>query len=249
MAEITVKNWEEFQEAVAVPENIVICPPEVWDLSDETISNLHINCKEIQGNGLTLKGLYLTDRINVFSTILADVNFLGVYAPFSQAFHFGHETLDANVIRCRFSGSSNYEFINSPIGVNRNLFEKCSFRVKAKTLVLQSGNLSFDFCNMILDCTEETCFNARNSRIKGKLRGGLSMRQTVHFSGNYELSAIDAEIPADAVLDIDNMLENKKILINSDLCLAPIPKQLIPVTSEQLNDTAYLTSIGFVTGG
>lgn len=249
MAEVIVTKWEEFKEAVSVAENTVICPPEVWDLTDETISNLQINCKEIQGNGLTLKGLYLTDRINVFSTILADLNFLGVYAPFSQAFHFGHETLDANVIRCGFSGTSNYEFINFPIGVNRNLFEKCSFRVKAKTLVLQSGNLSFDFCDMLLDCTEDICFNARNSRISGKLRGGLSMNQTAHYSGNYGLSVIDAEIPAEATLDIDFMLENKKILINKDLCAAPIPSELIPVTSAQLNDTGYLTSIGFLTGG
>lgn len=247
MAEVIVTKWEEFKEAVSVSENIVICPPEVWDLSDETISNLQINCKEIQGNGLTLKGLYVGDYIRITSKTISDMNFLGVYAPFGKAFEFNGEGITLN--RCGFSGESKDVFIDYPGSLSYLSFAKCSFRVKCSYLASSFVNKSFDDCDMLLDCSETTCFNARNSRISGKLRGGFEMDYSPLFKLNYGHSVINAEIPAEAAINIRSELAGQKILINKDLCVAPIPSELIPVTSAQLNDTGYLTSIGFLTGG
>lgn len=246
MAEVIVTKWEEFKEAVSVSDNTVICPPEVWDLSDETISNLQINCKEIQGNGLTLKGLYITDTISKSGDIY-DLNMLGIYAPYGDLFY----TATSNkFVRCGFSGECNGDFESIAFTGGRELFEKCSFRFKASCIVSGGAvNVSFDDCDMLLNCTEQTAFNARNSRISGKLKGGLSMAYAPAFGVDYGHSVINAEIPADAVINIRSELAGQKILINKDLCAAPIPSELIPVTSAQLNDTGYLTSIGFLTGG
>ena len=246
MAEVIVTKWEEFKEAVSVAENTVICPPEVWDLSDETISNLQINCKEIQGNGLTLKGLYITDTISKSGDIY-DLNMLGIYAPYGDLFY----TATSNkFVRCGFSGECKGDFESIAFTSGRELFEKCSFRMKSNCIVGGGAvNASFDDCDMLLNCIQQTAFNARNSRISGKLKGGLSMGYSPAFGTNYGRSEINAEIPAEAAINIRSELAGQKILINSDLCMASIPPELIPVTSAQLNDTGYLTSIGYLTGG
>jgi hypothetical protein len=246
MAEVIVTKWEEFKEAVSVAENTVICPPEVWDLSDETISNLQINCKEIQGNGLTLKGLYITDTISKSGDIY-DLNMPGIYAPFSNIFATSGV---GKFVRCGFSGECNGDFATVEFYSGRELFEKCSFRFKANCIVSGGAvNVSFDDCDMLLNCTKQTAFSARNSRISGKLKGGLSMAYAPAFGVDYGHSVINAEIPAEAEISMRSELARQKILINKDLCVAPIPSELIPVTSSQLNDTGYLTSIGFLTGG
>lgn len=247
MAEVIVTKWEEFKEAVSVVENTVICPPEVWDLSDETISELRISCQELQGNGLTLKGLYVTDRIRITSKNISDMNFLGVYAPFERAFIFVGKKTTFN--RCGFSGESNNVFFDDSTYLESLSFVKCSFRVKCSYLTSYSQKKAFEDCDMRLVCSEKTCFNARNSRISGKLRGGVEMGYSLLFGENYGRSVINAEIPAEAEISMNGGLAGKKFLINKDLCLAPIPPELIPVTSAQLNDTGYLTSIGFLTGG
>lgn len=257
-----VENWGEFVTAAGKSGAYVSCPVDaVWDMNEIAptgVSGVRLSCAQINGNGLTIKNIFSSDlfsRGQSGTTNVYDLNFLDIYME-GGAFATCHPSSGSIAFhRCRFSGiftgasSLFYAYsIASPAQLDR-----CSISVqlmgeaRVMGITVAPGNDQscgiFTFCDLNLQgsgSTNGNRFTLINSRLRGVYPGtGLVIASVSQYS----------------VLDIGitwgvNDTTPTKVLINTDKVASgiTIPSGFIKVTTEQLRDAQYLSSIGFPVG-
>ena len=90
MADVYVNSWADFLTAIAVSGDTVNCPEDaIWDMNEIEplghMTDITINCSQINGNGLRIKNLHIFGKFNVSNCTLYDLFLTDVIASGSVA--------------------------------------------------------------------------------------------------------------------------------------------------------------------
>lgn len=210
-------------------------------------SHIQIRCASINGFGGYIKNLASSsDGILGFYSVtqVTGIAFLNInlegYMFFGAVWSGGYNQIN----KCIFAGrlvSDNYAFINT----HYFNFTSCAFALDlwgsmASLTSDATGKLStFDICRIQLTKTDTSSGSlvinvlANNSYITGSLTAPLKIVDSVY-------TVIDIETPQITA----SYSGQSNTLANSDKC-SNISSYLTQVTTAQLKDAAYLSSIGF----
>lgn len=258
-------TWNEFVTAIGTSNAYVSCPADtVWDMNEIAISGIKntisVNCVEIQGNNTTIKNLYCSAgclfyfgynssvtkncsiyRLNIINfeieNCLIDVgNYSGVY-----------------YYQSKFSGISNGASKNAIFDCNKQplhflaINKGCSFNIVAQNGIAFATGYYNNYC--VFEHAH-IMFNGKNL-VYYKDSNAVALNNCL-LEGS--IDTVDYLRGANSVINVDcqsataySIYDVKNILVNSDKCNS-IGKGLVAVTTNQLTDAAYLSSIGFPIG-
>lgn len=250
MAEVHVQNWAEFVAAVAVAGDTVILPEaERWDLNEiapeGVLESIPINCAKIIGNGTSIWNGRFYGSFQVDGTEIEDFHIINYFCSVATVVGTGAFS------RCMVSGLSASGVYIPIIGAS---FHRCAFNVELQA----TGNVwavdgVLTYCRIILHAalasnldvssrrsTKTNCEiilympnvpyiyfgNAINCTVRGNM-------QAATYFGKY-----DYDYSQTTIVNTSDLAEN-----------ATVATPLIGVTDAQMQDAAYLASIGFPIGG
>lgn len=210
-------------------------------------SHIQIRCASINGFGGYIKNLASSsDGILGFYSVtqVTGIAFLNInlegYMFFGAVWSGGYNQIN----KCIFAGrlvSDNYAFINT----HYFKFASCAFALDlwgsmaALTSYATNALSTFDICRIQLTKADESSDSliinvvANNSYITGSVTAPLKIVDSVY-------TVIDIETPQITA----SYSGQSNTLANSDKC-SNISSYLTQVTTAQLKDAAYLSSIGF----
>lgn len=254
---------------VSVPEGTE------WDMNEvvpEGIdTEIPVKCRKIEGNGSTIKNLVLmsggfkmkwTSSLNY--TQWQNIQFLNCYAGGGRLFAVGE---NSNRLYPSFSGVTiSGKFVDSMIfygdyalTYHQMRLNRCSINAELSGGAAFARNSSDSYpCVKLSNCHIRTSGNSTQAatqymQLENSLwEGDWAIKSSQIVGGNGMVSQyniFDVAVAGTATVSVNSSYASnvKKCLFNSDKITsgATLASQLVQVTSEQLRDASYLSSIGF----
>lgn len=267
-------TWGEFVTAIGTSGVYVsLAEGTVWDMNEiapEGLStDVPVRCKEIQGNGTSIKNLFIKDdcfkMITTNNTSWSDIKFLNVLVennailfmigtniPLSSP-SMSHITISGKIVDSTlFYG--NHSQANHQLSLNG-----CSINVELSDSSYFARVSSGAYpCVKLSNCHIRTVGNSTQAatqymQLENSLwEGDWAIKSSQIVGGNGMVSQyniFDVAVPATVTVSVNSSYASnvKKCIFNSDKITsgATLASQLVQVTSEQLRDASYLSSIGF----
>ncbi len=254
MAEVHVRNWAEFVEAVAVAGDIVILPTaERWGMNviapEGITGNIPVNCAKIEGNGTAIMNGHFYGSFQVSGTEINDLHFISYLADL-----FIRNSNSPAYNRCMFSGLiSNGGRL---IATGNAIWNRCAVNVESQSS--NASSLDYDifsgtvsYCRIIYhaanivairfsgfsnsefvfycpQCAAIYVEELVNCTIRGNLSACTYCGYVSYKYGSYT-----------NIVNMSDLAEGAQLRFTA----------LVGVTDEQMKDAAYLASIGFPIGG
>ena len=264
--------WADFIQAIGTSSAFVQCPkdyhldmnkvaPEGWN------TQTRWRAKQVYGNGFTICNLhsscseaYGLFRLDGSTHYVHELNFDSFYYAGSVSF-FGGSTANnySYFKRCGFSGiMANNIFFSAANKVDFTVksgenSKGCYFNIKfLNNSQFHAGNYSMThFCsNIVLSGSSTNSQTKTNLTFKSCLfSGNLPFPQLV-IKGQYNVFDMDIATGQEIACGSNNGADMQQCLINSDKVAegAILHELLIPVTTSQMSDAAYLAEKGFPIG-
>lgn len=251
MADVEVMNWQEFVEAIAVSGDTVILPDgERWDMNEiapEGITEgITVKCAKIVGNGTSIWNGRFYEPFQVDGTEISDLHLINYYSDSAMISGTGKYE------RCMISGLSSARVALPLTGTSWN---RCSFNVEVQsTGGAWAVSGSCTFCRIILHAANATgtTVQARNAA-KTNCEIILYMPQaTIIYLENLQYCTVRGNMHSCGTIG-RYATEHTSLypIVNTDDLAdgANVKSNLIGVTDAQMQDAAYLASVGFPIGG
>lgn len=267
-----VSTWAELS-AKMQESGVYIKLPEqggVIDLNDEFpdgISEIDVKCREVQGNNWQIRNLYIKDKIALAAKNWAggdwvseinDLHFLNIVCQNGTLVCGGYASL-MKFNRCQFSGifsSNNQETVMNGYSFGFITLNRCSLNFK-----INNCNTFYEIilcqCNIKLSGTGGAIADNKfdNCYLSGNYKStDATILEAISFVGTGAscYSVVDIELSSykdNAKVTSEGELSNM-VLINTDKIQSgvSIAETLNKVTTIQLTDAEYLSSIGFPIG-
>lgn len=242
----------------------------VIDLNDEFpdgISKIEVKCREVQGNNWQIRNLYIKDKIALAAENSAggdwvseinDLHFLNIVCQNGTLVCGNYASL-MKFNRCQFSGifsSNNQETVMNGYSFGFITLDRCSLNFK-----INNCNTFYKIilcqCNIKLSGTGGAIVNNKfdNCYLSGNYKSTAAIiLEAISFVGTGAscYSVVDIELSSykdNAKVTSEGELSNM-VLINTDKIQSgvSIAETLNKVTTIQLTDAEYLSSIGFPIG-
>ena len=254
-----VTTWDELVSKAAEFGKYVKLGADI-DMNDEYPEGLNsaitINCNEIDGDGKSIKNIK-TEANRLISTsningICKNLNFTNMLigggsnsttmiyqSDYRGVYKFNHCKFSG-----RFEGNSSQK---SQIVYGYVRFDYCSFNFQlmsnSRILAEHSSkhHIFLYYCNINLtgDTSETLYIILKNSYVKGSLSNATVCAEAQNNSERGLYSVLDVTAPAYTADSLTQL-----VLANSDKC-SNIGQYLTSVTTAQLTNAEYLSSIGF----
>ncbi len=251
-----VETWAEFVSAfnetdkyITFPDDTVIDFNDIQDYSGKLTGRYNT----VQGNGVFFKNITMDTGVFISATQknkFYDMNFTNLYFSGDSNFISSPNNNDwCHFINCQFSGvflgSSSFNDSGDKIyfgtninsvgcGFNLQLTEQAKFRKTSYTQYCYN-------CQLTLDCESsatDRSFDIYNSLIEGNIGGA-----------NRSIWAVNCIVNADIETTLTNSNTSSISVLNSDkIKTGGSSSGFATVTAEQLQNAAYLSSIGFPIG-
>ena len=254
MAEVEARNWQEFVEAVAVSGDTVILPEgERWDMNEiapeGVTGNIPVNCAKIVGNGTSIWNGHFYGSFQVSGTEIEDFHFINFLAD-----RLIQNSNAPTYNRCMFSGLISGG--GRVIATGDATWNRCAANVESQStndsasshdvftgtvsycrIIYHAANIKrirftgFSNCEFVLYAPQCTTIYVEQL-VNCTIRGNLSTCTYVgYYSYKYGSST--------NIVNMDDLAEGAQLRFTA----------LVGVTDAQMNDAAYLSSVGFPIGG
>lgn len=260
-----VDNWADFVTTVGTQDAYIKFADgggeiNMNGIAAEGVPTTTICCAGIDGNGWKLRSLYFKNAIAFHLNRRQGTKITNLHFTDFQGDMFSGGSLfetsptlssKCQFERCSFSGRADgggavFEFGSYDYVYGE--FYRCALKLNCHESVIPFSTsnraVPLEYCNIYINCENKSyksvCVSLKNSYMQGNIRGGL------HFicneGPNYN-SIVNADIGGDAGQHGASYYSN--ILINSDKVTGTINSSFKQVTTAQLKNAAYLSSIGF----
>lgn len=262
-----VDTWEDFCTAVStLGAYVEVKPNTVWDFNEIAPTGLPettIKCIQINGNDCELHYPYVRDHflfINASGAIINKLHILKLNAEgaSSSAGFFRTNSIgtQGECHFCRFSGtltgSAGYAYFHNANHQASDIYFNCSVNLECSgNAQITWGSFNdyprFTDCNIVLNCSAVTAFQALGL-IRSQLDYTSNSNVELYIDAGSSLSTI---YPKTNGGTINNASGTSALILadSSGIGSATTVTNVTLCTPEQLNNAAYLTSIGFLTGG
>lgn len=248
-----VDNWKEFVTAVGKSGYVKCAENLTWNMNDiapEGVDGVTINATEIDGNGLTINNLYLIGNngiINNNAVTIKNMSILNLKTKASGCAFYANYRMNLYLVQV-----SGIIECTAFVRVSSSFYaSRCSFNLTfaGNSCFGSGGSVNLSFCNIKLNGISGAAFD-------GSGRGFNCSDCLIH--GIYPFTTLPLAYSTDNVIDCEfarkasissgsctNILINKDKLTNVS---SGIPSAFATVTTSQLEDAAYLASLGFPIG-
>jgi hypothetical protein len=253
-------NWTELAEAVGTAEAYVQCPSNaLWDMNeikgDGLRSRLVWRAKEVYGNGLQIKNLYIESGCifftGAYTHLVYKLDFLNMWNSANSEGFFQTDTgANTHLRRCNISGEIHggtaFDGYHAVLRLDNDEEKSSSINIRFQGGgALFSRYTQFQKCYIVLSGScdwESTDSGADNAQFDSCYVTGETPFARMAISTTTSDNVFDIYIPEGR--KIDSVYSRSLGVVNTDK-ISGSYANFIGVTAAQMTDATYLQSIGF----